>query len=104
MNRFKNIFGQSGFNFLAASLTLLAAGASSMADDLAPTPKLTKLDDIVIYRDEQFHCAFPSVVHRPDGELLLAFRRAPDRRKFGETGYTHTDPNSYLVTLSSRDS
>jgi sialidase-1 len=67
------------------------------------TSGIRKVEDIVIYKDDKFHSAFPSIVRRPDGELLLAFRRAPDRRQFGEKGYTHTDPNSYLVSVRSRD-
>ena len=39
----------------------------------------------------------------PDGELIVAFRRAPERRNWGATGYTHTDPNSYLVLVRSKD-
>ncbi|HWH69463.1 MAG TPA: sialidase family protein [Candidatus Sulfotelmatobacter sp.] len=42
-------------------------------------------------------------VWRPDGELIVAFRRAPERRIFGETSTSHTDPNSYLMLLRSRD-
>lgn len=61
-----------------------------------------KVRDMVIYRDEKFYSAFPSIVRRPDGELLVAFRRAPDRRLFGG-GVSHTDPNSYLVLVRSRD-
>ena len=64
---------------------------------------IRKIKDSIIYQDKAFHCAFPSMVKRPDGELLLAFRRAPDRRNFGETHYTHTDPNSYLMLVRSRD-
>jgi hypothetical protein len=62
-----------------------------------------KLQDIVIYQDDKFYSSFPSIVRRPDGELLVAFRRAPDRRRFGAHGYTHTDPNSYLMLVRSRD-
>jgi hypothetical protein len=62
-----------------------------------------KLQDVTIYADARFHSAFPSIVRRPDGELLLAFRRAPDRRRLGDTSYTHTDPNSYLMLVRSRD-
>ena len=36
--------------------------------------------------------------------MLVAFRRAPDRRLSGETRVTHTDPNSYLVMVRSGDS
>ena len=61
-----------------------------------------KLEDIVIYEDARFYAAFPSIVRRPDGELLVAFRRAPDRRAFGER-VSHTDANSYLVLVRSND-
>jgi sialidase-1 len=57
---------------------------------------------VVLYEDPSFYAAFPSVVRRPDGELLVAFRRAPERKRFGE-GTGHTDPNSYLVLVRSRD-
>lgn len=69
----------------------------------APAPDLKKLKDLVIYSDEFYYSAFPSVVRRPDGEWLVAFRRAPNRRLVGEKGYSHTDPNSYCVLVRSRD-
>ena len=62
-----------------------------------------KIEDIVIYRDDKFYSSFPSIVSRPNGELIVAFRRAPERRVFGEPHTTHTDPNSYLVTVRSQD-
>lgn len=65
--------------------------------------QLVKEKDIVIYSDDHFYSAFPSVVLRPDGELLTAFRRAPERRYLGESSTNHTDPNSYLVLVRSRD-
>ena len=64
---------------------------------------MRKLEEIVIYCEEKFYAAFPSIVSRPDGELLVAFRRAPDRRRFGAPGCTHTDANSYLMLVRSRD-
>jgi hypothetical protein len=64
---------------------------------------LRKVRDVVIYDDPQFYSAFPSVVRRPDGELLVAFRRAPSRRALGEKSESHVDPNSYLVAVRSRD-
>ena len=64
---------------------------------------MRKGEDIVIYADERFYAAFPSIVSRADGELLVAFRRAPDRRQFFAPGVTHCDPNSYLVLVRSRD-
>jgi sialidase-1 len=66
-------------------------------------PGVRKVRDVVIYEDAKFHSAFPSVVKRADGELVLAFRRAPDRKIFGETGTSHVDPNSYLVKVRSKD-
>jgi hypothetical protein len=68
-----------------------------------PSPGIRKLEDIVIYKDDKFYSSFPSIVRRRDGELLVAFRRAPERRVFGEHGTTHTDPNSYLELVRSRD-
>jgi sialidase-1 len=59
--------------------------------------------DIVIYEDAKFYSAFPSAVTRPDGEVVVAFRRAPERKVFGEPGSNHTDPNSYLVQVRSKD-
>jgi sialidase-1 len=64
---------------------------------------LKKVEDIIIYQDDRFYSSFPSIVRRPDGELIVAFRRAPERRNWGATGYTHTDPNSYLVLVRSKD-
>lgn len=66
-------------------------------------PAVTKIRDLVIYRDPTFYAAFPSVVQRPDGELLVAFRRAPSRRALGEKNESHVDPNSQLVLVRSRD-
>ena len=64
---------------------------------------ITKIADLVIYEDTRFYSAFPSIVARADGELLVAFRRAPDRKVFGEASTNHTDPNSYLVMVRSAD-
>ena len=64
---------------------------------------ITKVKDVVIYEDSLFYCAFPSVIKRPDGELFVAFRRAPNRKAFGESKYSHIDPNSYLVMVRSHD-
>ena len=64
---------------------------------------IRKIKDIIIYEDPRFHSAFPSVIKRPDGELCVAFRRAPDRKIFSEKETSHTDPNSYLVMVRSKD-
>ena len=61
------------------------------------------LEHLLIYEDPRFYAAFPSLVRRADGELLLAFRRAPERRALGESTVRHTDPNSYLVLVRSPD-
>ncbi len=74
-----------------------------MAGAVAAGGSLRKVRDVVIYRDERYYAAFPSIVRRRDGELLVAFRRAPDRRIFGDGGVSHTDPNSNLVLVRSRD-
>lgn len=86
----------------AAALALLVLPAAAFAQ--APPPSgVTKLNDLVIYRDDTFYSAFPSIVRRPDGELLVAFRRAPDPRDFGNAAPTHTDPCSQLVLVRSKD-
>lgn len=65
---------------------------------------LKKVKDIIIYQDKSYYSTFPSLVLRKDGELICAFRRAPDRRAlWGGGGPTHTDPNSYLVLVRSKD-
>lgn len=68
-----------------------------------PAPALRKVKDIVVYRDDKFYNAFPSIVRRRDGELIVAFRRAPERRLLGEQHVSHADANSYLVLTRSRD-
>tara|TARA_R110002049_G_scaffold15981_4_gene64530 strand:+ start:3966 stop:5222 length:1257 start_codon:yes stop_codon:yes gene_type:complete len=67
------------------------------------TPGVRKIKDIVIYKDSMFFSTFPSVITRPDGEILVAFRRAPDRKIFQESKTNHVDPNSYLVSVQSSD-
>lgn len=69
----------------------------------AQSTNVTKVKDIIVYENEDFYSAFPSVVTRPDGELIVAFRRAPNRQIFGEKGSSHVDPNSYLVLVRSKD-
>jgi len=65
---------------------------------------LRRTGDVVIYSDDRFYSAFPSVARLRNGELILAFRRAPERRRLGARGVTHTDANSQLVLVRSRDS
>jgi sialidase-1 len=66
-------------------------------------PGVRKIKDVLIYEDATFYATFPSVIKRRDGELVVAFRRAPDRKIFGEKGSSHVDPNSYLETVHSKD-
>ncbi|MCC6538735.1 MAG: exo-alpha-sialidase, partial [Bryobacterales bacterium] len=78
--------------------SMAAASASGAA-----TGALTKIKDLNIYTNDQYYCSFPSIVRRASGELIVAFRRAPNRRLIGEMGYSHTDSNSYCVLVRSRD-
>ncbi len=64
---------------------------------------LRKVKDLVIYSDEEYYSSFPSVICRPDGRLVLAFRRAPERRSRPGGVVTHSDPNSWLVQVVSDD-
>jgi hypothetical protein len=82
---------------------VLACSVMSASAAAAAEKQLHKVRDVVLYDEPRFYSAFPSVVRRPDGELLVAFRRAPDRRALGEKGNQHVDPNSYLVSMRSRD-
>ncbi len=85
---------------LLALLCIVGLSCGAVASE---SGKVEKVKDIVIYSDARFYSAFPSVVQRPDGELLVAFRRAPERRYLGEPSSNHTDPNSYLVLVRSCD-
>jgi len=87
----------------ALGVALLLLGATTMVDGAPAGPSVRKVGDMVIYQNDHFYCAFPSVVRRRNGELLVAFRRAPERRAFGEKRISHSDPNSYLVLVRSRD-
>lgn len=74
----------------------------SMAQDSEDTG-IKKIRDLIIYESEDFYSCFPSVIKKEDGEILVAFRRAPNRAIFGESKNYHVDPNSYLVYVRSRD-
>jgi sialidase-1 len=64
---------------------------------------LRQLRDTAIYSDQTLCAAFPSVVSRPGGELIVAFRRAPERRHAFAEHTTHCNPNSYLILVYARD-
>ena len=55
-------------------LTLGLAGLAVLPVLLpAAAPGAHKVRDVVIYSDDRFHCAFPSMVRRPDGiDLVVA--------------------------------
>lgn len=74
---------------------------SPLADN--STQPAVKVRDFVIYNDDNFYSAFPSVIKKSNGEYIVAFRRAPNRKAFGEKGNSHVDPNSYLVQVRSTD-
>lgn len=81
-------------------LGFMVISTSSLAQGEAA---IQKLRDVLIYQDSLFYAAFPSVVRTSNGDLLLAFRRAPNRQMYGEPGNRHVDHNSYLVGLRSAD-
>src|SRR4051812_30104431 len=96
---------RESFPFVAFLVFLLGGGSQIVAGTRAESSAIPvhKLEDIVVYKDDKFYSTFPSIVRRPNGELLVAFRRAPERRIFGESSTSHTDPNSYLMLVRSRD-
>jgi sialidase-1 len=92
------------FRPIAFVVACLSFGVVTSAQATASGATVKKLKDVVIYRDDTFYSAFPSIVRRPDGELLVAFRRAPDARSFSDSAkVTHTDPSSQLVLVRSTD-
>ena len=84
-------------------ILLLGLIAISSAQTTQTDAGLQKVQDIVVYQDSQFYAAFPSIIKRKEGGFLAAFRRAPNRKIFGERSTHHVDANSYLVTLESED-
>jgi sialidase-1 len=62
------------------------------------------LDQFTIYSEDRYHCGMPSAVVLPEGIILLAFRRAPDRRLDGAAQVTHIDMESEIVLSRSSDS
>ncbi|MGZ4961029.1 MAG: sialidase family protein [Limisphaerales bacterium] len=88
------------FRFISCALALLLTCSFADAQQSAPVKKLR---DIVVYKNDKFYSSFPSIVRQPDGELVVAFRRAPNRQLMGSTAISHTDANSYLELVRSRD-
>lgn len=88
--------------FLLILLTLSFIPIDVKGGVLSDSAGGRKIKDVVIYEDSLFYVAFPSVVKSGD-DFLVAFRRAPNRVLFGEPHPKHTDMNSYLVTVRSKD-
>jgi hypothetical protein len=90
--------------FTALVLNSFAVSAFNSSDSTRAEKPATKVKDIVIYEDPHYYATFPSIVKKADGEFLISFRRAPNRKVvFGENGNNHVDPNSYLVSMTSKD-
>jgi len=100
--KLNNVLG----SFLLATF-IICCYATATGKRLEPSSDLIqgvrKLKDVVIYEDANFHSAFPSAIKWKDGRIMVAFRRAPARKIFGEKVISHVDPNSYLVMVSSLD-
>ncbi len=92
-----------GKSWSSSAIVLFLALICQPSAGQSKVSEVRKVKDVIIYRDSLFHAAFPSVIKRRDGDILLAFRRAPDRKALGEKQNYHTDPNSYLVAVRSRD-
>ena len=91
MNRYK---------IITVTLALLVFGLHL---GFCQSPGVRKIKDILIYEDSLFFSSFPSITKTKNNTLLLAFRRAPERRSFGEKHTYHVDANSYLVKVESKD-
>ncbi|MCG8311398.1 MAG: glycoside hydrolase [Cytophagales bacterium] len=90
------------FNLGCSTYASMGRGLSNPGNS-ENVPVVRKVRDIVIYKDSSFYASFPSVVKNTDGEFHLAFRRAPERKIFGEKRTIHVDPNAYLVMVRSND-
>lgn len=90
------------FSILAA-IVCLGCSSDQNGTKEGKIVSLEKVKDVMIYQDSMFYSAFPSVIRRQNGNYMVAFRRAPDRKIFGEKGSNHVDPNSYLVAVESED-
>ena len=94
------MYNRSLLMTVAAGFALVAPQPFVAAPEKFPGRKIR---DVMIYSDPLFHATFPSVVRRPDGELLVAFRRAPNRHAYGEARNHHVDANANIVGVRSRD-
>src|SRR5699024_3787828 len=90
-------------NFLTRLVVFVICTSGSVIIGSSQNSNVHKVKDLIIYKDEQYYSSFPSIVKTPNGEFLVAFRRAPNRMIFGESGNNHVDHNSYLVAVRSTD-
>jgi len=92
----------------AILLTLAACGGQENPadDEIKPDTggmALQKIQDFVVYDEEGAYSTFPSLARTQDGNYLLAFRHAPDRRGTHDGLVTHTDPESVTYVVKSTD-
>ncbi|TNJ62669.1 exo-alpha-sialidase [Paenibacillus hemerocallicola] len=64
--------------------------------------RLEPIDHLILYKDTNYNSFFPSAVKRTDGQFVLGFRQAPDRRRTEEK-ISHIDPSSRAMLLASAD-
>ena len=100
----KKIIGMA----LALALALSLAACSILPTNKEKEPDtggmvLEKIRDFVIYDREGDFNAFPSLARTKEGDYLLAFRHAPDRRAVYDGLITHTDPESVTYVIKSTD-
>jgi len=65
-----------------------------------------KIEDLIIYKDDEFYSTFPAIAALGNGKLIVAFRRAPDYRHLPgapKNFWTHGDPMSQYFSLRSED-
>lgn len=62
--------------------------------------RIKPVEHLIVYKDEQYN-AFPNVVQNQEGQFVLAFRQAPDRKI--PYGIEHVDPSSKAVFVTSED-
>lgn len=63
---------------------------------------MKKLHDFVLYRSDDFYSIAPTVCRAANGDLLVGFRRMPNRQSQGRWNM-HIDPESHVAIVRSRD-
>jgi hypothetical protein len=90
--------------FLLVCYSIFAFTGYNESENLTDgfSTNIKSIEHITIYEDSLFYSCFPSVIRKHNKELLLAFRRAPNRELYCEEN-THLDHNSNLVMVRSID-